>query len=939
MKLDKLFQSLLLTGAVIVFISAPARSEEVREDTQAKSSTATTGKSTSNDTVAVTDQEFIGSKSPLLTLSNRTTRHFPSIVANSLRKAKAQNIAQLNQIEQVSQSAELLVQSPAAEVAPSSEVVPVTGVQANATENGVEIILQTTLGEQLQITNRSAGNNFIADIPNAQLLLPSGDAFTFTSPNPVEGITEITVTNFDANTIRVTVAGETGLPNVELFDSDEGLILGLTPATTAMHPPQQPEPEEPESETPEEEPLTQDDQPIELVVTGEQSGYRVREGSTATRTDTPLRDIPANIQVIPRQVLEDQGAVRLDEALRNIAGVTFSSSFGNRGQDFRVRGFSATQYRNGLREDVGGSGSFNNRTAQETADIERIEVLKGPASVLFGQGEPGGVINLVTKKPLSTPYYNIGFTAGSFDFYRPTLDFSGPLNDDGSLAYRLNIAYESAGSFRDFTDSRRYFIAPSLAWTISPSTKLTLEASYLQDRRTFDRGLIVLNGSDRPANLPFNRALFDPNFSKTNIEETRAYLYLDHNFSDDLSLRSAFRYTTSFESDREGSSSINRLLGDNRTVEIGASFGDQFFETYTFQNDLVWKFNTGAIAHTLLLGVEIRNASARFSSQAPDEQQNLFGGLLDIFEPNYSAIAYTGGFQVFEEGDFQDQRTVGVYLQDQITLADNLKLLIGGRFDNVNFEQEFQVEEFSQEQSDSAFSPRLGLVYQPSETLSLYASYSRSFVPVLGRSATNAQFRPTRGTQYEIGAKADFLDGRLSTTLSAYNITRSNVLTPDPDPANSGFSVQVGEQRGRGIDLDVAGEILPGWNIIASYALLDATITQDNRFEVGNRLNNIPNNAASLWTTYTVQSGDLRGLGFGAGAFFVGERTGDLANSFMLPGYTRFDAAVYYNRDNFRAALNLKNLFGTEYFAGSQNRSAVVPGAPFEVQGTISWQF
>lgn len=212
-----------------------------------------------------------------------------------------------------------------------------------------------------------------------------------------------------------------------------------------------------------------------------------------------------------------------------------------------------------------------------------------------------------------------------------------------------------------------------------------------------------------------------------------------------------------------------------------------------------------------------------------------------------------------------------------------------------------------------------------------------NYVYLVAISATNTPFKPTRGTQYEIGAKADFLDGRLSATIGAYYITRSNITTADPD--NPRFSIQVGEQRARGIDIDVAGEILPSWNIIASYALIDATITQDNTFEVGNRLNNIPQNAASLWTTYTLQSGDLTGLGFGAGAFFVGERTGDLANSFTLPGYTRVDAAIYYNRNNFRAALNFKNLFGTEYFAGSQNRRAVVPGAPFEVQGTISWQF
>ncbi|MGG6269511.1 TonB-dependent siderophore receptor [Leptolyngbya sp. AN03gr2] len=674
----------------------------------------------------------------------------------------------------------------------------------------------------------------------------------------------------------------------------------------------------------------------EITVTGDRENrYRVPNATTGTRTDTPLRDVPANVQVVPRQVLEDQGATRIDEALRNVGGVTFNSSFGNRGQDFQIRGFSATQFRNGLREDTGACCSFNNRTAQETADLERIEVLKGPASVLFGAGEPGGVINFVTKKPLTTPFYNIGFTAGSFNFYRPTLDFSGPLTPDGSLAYRLNVAYESGESFRDFVESRRYFVAPSLAWRISPNTTLTLEASYLQDRRTFDRGLIVLNGSDRPADLPLSRALFDPRNSTTNIEETRAYLFLDHKFAENLSLRSAFRYTTSFESDREGTSNIVGLLDDNRTVEIESYFGDQFFETFTFQNDLTWKFNTGSIAHTLLFGIELANNKARYGSQVSPEQQALTGGLLDIFEPNYDAITYTGGYQFYFEGDRIDQRTFGLYLQDQIALADNLKLLIGGRFDSVQSEQRFG--DFSEDNSDSAFSPRLGIVYQPSRAISLYASYSRSFVPVAGRSVTNTPFKPERGTQYEIGVKADIIENRLSATLSAYDITKSNVATTDPN--NPDFSIQVGEQRGRGIDLDIGGEILPGWNVLASYAYIDAKITQDNTFEVGNRLNNIPRHTASLWTTYTIQSGNLRGLGFGAGLFFNDRRIGDLDNSFSIPGYTRFDAALYYTRNNFRAALNFKNLFNTQYFAAAQNRFSVIPGAPFAVQGSVSWQF
>jgi len=787
--------------------------------------------------------------------------------------------------------------------------VQVTGVSVFDTDTGLEIVLET-VGQLSQPITSVVGNTLIAEIPNAVLNLPDSQEPQFV--NPSAEIASLSVTSLPNNQIRVAIEGVNAPPTAQVSASAQELILIVTSSAAADV-----------------------DEDIEIVVTGDRiTGYRTPNATTATRTDTPLRDVPANIQVVPRQILEDQAAFRLDEALRNVGNVNFASSYGNRGQEFQVRGFAATQYRNGFREDTGACCSFNNRTVQETADLERIEVLKGPASVLFGQGEPGGIINLVTKQPLDTPYYEIGFTAGSFNFYRPTLDFSGPISDNGAIAYRLNVAYESDDTFRDLSNSRRYFIAPTLAWQISPSTALRLEASYIQDRRTFDRGLIVLEGSDRPADLPFNRALFDPENSTSNIEETRVTLFFDHQFADNLTLRSALRYTNSFESDREGTSNVVGLLPDNRTVELEAYFGDQFFETFTFQNDLIWEFNTGSIAHTLLFGLELRNATAEYSSQVDPEQEALTGGLLDIFEPNYDAITYTGGYQFNFEGDRQKQNVFAVYLQDQITLLDNLKLLIGGRFDRVTSEQRFG--DFSEDGDDSAFSPRVGLVYQPSTDVALYASYSRSFVPAAGRSIDNEPFEPERGTQYEIGVKVDLIEG-LSATFSAFDITKSNVLTANP--LNTDFSIQVGEQKSRGIELDLTGEILPGWNIIASYAYLNAEITEDNTYEVGNRLNPIPRNSASLWSTYTIQSGSLRGLGFGAGVFFVDQRPGDLENSFFLPDYTRVDAAIYYDNGDFRAALNFKNLFDTQYFAGSQNRTAVVPGAPFEVQGTVSWQF
>ena len=323
-------------------------------------------------------------------------------LAKTLPQAKpseaTKKIRQLSELEPVVTTAKMLVQSPTPVNTPQTEVVQVTAVKASSTAKGVEVILQTSKGQQLQITNRSAGNNFIADIPNAQLRLPSGEAFTFRSDKPIAGVSEITVTNFDANTIRVTVTGETGVPTVELFDSaDEGLIFSVaTTASTAQQPQTQATPEQqPESQTQPSQPLTQGDEPIELVVTGEQDGSSVADSTTATKTDTPQRDIPQSIQVISQQVIKDQQITRISDAVRNVSGVAVQGSFSNLTDNYIIR--ELVTYNN-LRNGFAVQDNYINPIA-----VDRIEVLKGPASVLYGQFEPGGVVNYVTKQLLSTP--------------------------------------------------------------------------------------------------------------------------------------------------------------------------------------------------------------------------------------------------------------------------------------------------------------------------------------------------------------------------------------------------------------------------------------------------------------------------------------------------------------------------------------------------------
>ncbi|MEM9510161.1 MAG: TonB-dependent siderophore receptor, partial [Cyanobacteria bacterium P01_E01_bin.35] len=346
-----------------------------------------------------------------------------------------------------------------------------------------------------------------------------------------------------------------------------------------------------------------------------------------------------------------------------------------------------------------------------------------------------------------------------------------------------------------------------------------------------------------------------------------------------------------------------------------------------FDNYFTGEFTTGSIQHQLVAGINLfENNTDAISFRSSISS-------LDVFEPEYSASPTGQETPVYDVTNKVQQ--LGFYLQDLISLTDNLKILLGGRFDIAS--QDFQntvsaVNEYNQEE---AFSPQAGIVYQPLEPISLYASYNRSFN--LATSAFRAAApEPERGEQFEIGIKTDFSD-RLSATLALYDLTRSNLPTTDPNEPTQ--TIQVGEQRSQGIEFDVGGEILPGWNIVAGYAYTNAEITEDNTFEVGNSLNIVPENAFNIWTTYQIQEGNLQGLGFALGLFYFGERPGDLANTFTLPSYTRTDAAIFYERNNFRIAFNVENLFDVDYFVTATDRNRVFPGSPLTVVGNVSWQF
>jgi iron complex outermembrane receptor protein len=472
-------------------------------------------------------------------------------------------------------------------------------------------------------------------------------------------------------------------------------------------------------------------------------------------------------------------------------------------------------------------------------------------------------------------------------------------------------------------------IAPSITLNLGDQTSLNLYyeyASILQDP-TPSGAITLSDGRWTPRDLYIGY----PDIARYDVVTQRYGYTLNHEFNDSWQIRNNFSVADVNTRERTDVDATNII--DDRFVEF-ESFDSRYTrENYFGQIDLVGRFNTGSISHQLLAGFDYNrfvteDGQGSFTSSFP---------LLDLLNPNYNIPRPET--EVSFAGNLGITQSYGVYLQDQITFSDNLKLLIGGRYDWISSESRNFGSGTVLTQNDDAFSPRIGFVYQPSDSISLYTSYSRSFLQTGGSNPDGRQFLPTRGTQYEIGVRTDFLDGRLSANLAAYYLTKTNVRTADSDRPR--FSVQTGEVRSQGIELDVTGEILPGWNVIASYAYTDAEVTQDNVIPVGSRLFNVPNHQASLWTTYTIQEGDFRGLGFGLGVFYVGERKGDFSSidPFILDGYLRTDAAIYYRRNRFNAGINIRNLFDIDYASFAYGNTYIVRDQPFTITGSISWEF
>ncbi|VEP13007.1 conserved exported hypothetical protein [Hyella patelloides LEGE 07179] len=698
-------------------------------------------------------------------------------------------------------------------------VTRITGVTVNQTDEGLELVLETVAGsERLVPLILPVGNDLVIDILDATLVFKLRNGVE--ELNPTTGISRIAVNRVDDTSIRVTITGEKQAPRAEVVPGRNNLVLSVTPDGVTAE--------------------TVPDEEIEVIATGEAEGdgYNPTNSSTAIGTDTPIRDTPLSVQAVPQEVLKDRNVRELGDALETVPGVVEAGGRTGSvfGPNFKIRGFNVGDgiFRNGI--------PANSLAPLSTNDIERVDVLKGPASVLFGQGEPGGVINLVTKQPLSEPFYSVSFGAGNFDTYEGAVDISGPLNESKTVKYRLNLSYENYESFRDFVNGERFLVSPTLTWDIGENTSINFFGQYISESETTDDGFPADGSiiSIPSGEIPQERFLSE-DFAEFEQEQFRIGYRLNHQFDNTWSLRHTLEYS-------EYNPNRFAVFPDEFNLDTGELTRNEYGtdETYTrlFASvDAIAEFNTGSIKHQVLFGTEYIHDTRDSGFDIGDPYPSI-----NVFNPVYTNEPFEVNPNFFRDDNLD---SVGVYLQDQVELLSNLIVLAGVRFDYVDqFRTTQDLGEERQEfkQDDSDFTPRFGIVYKPIEPISIYASYTTSYNPAFGssRNADDSLFEPETGRQFEVGVKTDITD-ELSFTFAAFDIRKQNVRTTDPDDPL--FDIQTGEQASRGIELNLSGEIVPGWNITTAYTYLDAFVSEDNTDIVDNGLPGVPESQFSLWTT------------------------------------------------------------------------------------------
>lgn len=654
----------------------------------------------------------------------------------------------------------------------------------------------------------------------------------------------------------------------------------------------------------------------EVVVTGvAEDSYAPRYATGATRTETPLREIPQSVRVLPRTLVDDIGATRLDQTFDYASGISRQNGFGGLWDNYAIRGFSGNE-NTGAGYLVNGFAANRGFTApRDTATIERIEVLKGPASSLYGSSDPGGILNIVTRQPQFKPAQTYEIETGNYDHYRGVADITGPLGEN--VAGRLIAVADHDGSSRDFINSQRYLLAPSITWAVGPNTIIEYTAEIQRYTVPLDRGVVAVNS--QLGAVPRSRFLGEPNDGDIRLDSQSHQLTVEHQFSESWKGRVAMAYRGG---SLEGfSTEATALQADGRTLTRQRRYRDFQSDDVSLQADVTGKFATGPVRHELLLGID----TYRFSTSQVLLRRNPSAAApyaIDIYSPVYGQ---TPPSLLPNTNTYERQTNVGFYTQDQMQLGERWRVLAGARFDVFNQSLDNRLRTTSTGQHQTAVSPRIGVTYLASQNVALFANASRSFRPNAGSDANGNAFSPERGRALEAGVRFDTTDRRTSATLAVFDIHKRNVLTTDPlDPS---FQIAAGEARSRGVELDVAGQITTHWRVTGNFAFTDAEITQDSRLASGTPLANVPRTSASLMAIYEDQAPIGQRYGVGGGLRYVGTRPGDTQDSFSLPTYTLADLLAYWQYSKtVRVSLNVDNLFDRTYYANSYSSVWIAPG-------------
>lgn len=661
----------------------------------------------------------------------------------------------------------------------------------------------------------------------------------------------------------------------------------------------------------------------------EKNVYAVQRSVTATKTDTALVDVPQSISVITRELIDDQAMQNIGDVTRYVPGVGIAQGEGNRDTPV-LRGNSTTAdfFIDGVRDDV--------QYFRDLYNVDRVEVLKGPNAMIFGRGGSGGLINRATKQANGRTHREATLQIGSWEQYRGTLDFGDKLTD--AFSYRVTGLYEDSASYRDDVTLRRYGVNPTFAYVLSRATTLRFGYEYFHDERVADRGISSFQG--RPLAVDASTFFGDPAQSHVDATVHTAFATIDHRFNANLTLRNHTRYSTYDKFYQNVFPGAVNATGTTVAIQgyNNATQRDNLFN----QTDLVWDLDAGSLKHQILTGLELgRQVTDNFRNTAYFDSVAVGTTSIQVPLSNPRTTIPAVFRQSATDADNHGvARTVGLYAQDQIEFTPRVLGIVGLRYDRFAVDFDNHRTATSLDSTDEMLSPRAGLVFKPAQNLSLYTSYSMSFVPRAGEqlaslSLTNRNLDPEEFKNYEVGLKWD-IRPELSFTAAVYRLDRTNVAVTDP--TDSTKSILVDGQRAKGLELGLTGRVARNWSISGGYAYQDGEIlsTQSATVKAGARLAQLPRRTISLWNRYDLN----RDWGFGLGAIYRDEIFASTDNTVRIPGFVRFDAAAFYRiNDRIRAQLNIENLLDRDYISTANSNTNITPGSPRAVRLSVTTTF